>query len=573
MTRRISHFCLLICSCLVIFNCNQKEELTSEEALIQYKKLQGVHSKINYQNDREKWLELSFQRSQLISIINNDHEYVLNFYHHSGYAFRINKLYRESLNMYKEFFNYYDTHESEFSPEIKKEFSRKRTFDYRGAAIAYEKLGLLDSAYLEHQKNLKFIKTSDNIYNPAAFNDFGMFLVGSLKDTVSALKEFNKAYQVTSDKFPDHDLIGSIRDNIGSIYFNKHRLDEAYDLFYSNYHFYKKYLKRNPNYNYEHKAIASAAKVSEILRIQNKTKTLIAFYNDVNKFYNTSLITTNKNPKVKLEFLNIEMQYLLAHNDFKKSHQILDSIKMLSDSINLSELNSREKLQGLMNDLTLDGIKSNYQLEKKQKEAVLLNQRLTIWIISIVSIAFLGVLAFLFYRRKQHIVHARNKQRITEQDLELSSIRNTQLNSEIESKKRDLSDFAINLTQNQEWAKVLASKLDLLKSTKGRARKKLMDDFENEVHKKTTFDTNTKVFFERLDKLSDSFYSHLNSDFPDLSKTEKRLCSLIRLKIESRNIATIQNISLGSLNTSRYRLRKKLNLAKDDDLDDFIQNL
>ena len=62
-----------------------------------------------------------------------------------------------------------------------------------------------------------------------------------------------------------------------------------------------------------------------------------------------------------------------------------------------------------------------------------------------------------------------------------------------------------------------------------------MDDFETEVHKKTIFDTNTKVFFERLDKLSNSFYSHLNSDFPDLSKTEKRLCSLIRLKIESRN--------------------------------------
>ena len=136
-----------------------------------------------------------------------------------------------------------------------------------------------------------------------------------------------------------------------------------------------------------------------------------------------------------------------------------------------------------------------------------------------------------------------------------------------------MSDFAINLTQNQEWAKVLANKINQLKTTKGRARKKLMDAFENEVHKKTTFDTNTKLFFARLDKLSDSFYSQLNSDFPDLSKTEKRLCSLIRLKIESRNIATIQNITLGSLNTSRYRLRKKLNLAKDVDLDGFIQNL
>ena len=573
MNSIVKHLHLLFFCSLVILSCNQQEELSSKEALMQNKKLQEVHSKISYQNDPEKWIENSFQRSQLISKINNDHELVLNFYHHSGYVFRINKLYRESLNMYKGFFNYYDTHESEFSPEIKEEYSRKRTFDYRGTAIAYEKLGSLDSAYLEHQKNLKLIKTIDNIYKPAAHNDFGMFLVGSLKDTLSALKEFKKAYQVTSDKFPDHDLIGSIRDNIGNIYLNKNRLDEAYQLFYSNYLFYKKYLKRKGVYNYDHKALTSAAKILEILRIQKKTKTLNEFYNDVNEFYNTSLITTIKTQKVKLEFLNIEMQYQLAHKDFKKSHHILETIKMLSDSINLSELNSKGKLQSKMNDLMLYGIKSNYLIEKKQKEVVLLNQRLIIWIISVVSIVFLGVLAFLFYRRKQHIVHAKNKQRITEQDLELSSIRNTQLNLEIESKKRDLSDFAINLTQNQEWAKVLANKINQLKTTKGRARKKLMDAFENEVHKKTTFDTNTKVFFERLDKLSDSFYSQLNSDFPDLSKTEKRLCSLIRLKIESRNIATIQNITLGSLNTSRYRLRKKLNLDKNDDLDGFIQNL
>ena len=43
--------------------------------------------------------------------------------------------------------------------------------------------------------------------------------------------------------------------------------------------------------------------------------------------------------------------------------------------------------------------------------------------------------------------------------------------------------------------------------------------------------------------------------------------------MDSRSIATLQNITLASLNTSRYRLRKKLNLSEDVDLDDFIQNL
>ncbi len=572
MNIRITHFYILVYCCILIVSCRQKDDISSEEALIEYKKLQALHTKITYQNDREAWLELSFQRRHLISKINTDHEFVLNFYHHSGYQFRIYELYRESLNMYKAFFDYYDTHEAEFSPEIKDTFRQSRTFDYRGAAVAYEKLGMLDSAFLEHQKNLTFIKETDNIFKPAAHNDFGMFLVGSLKDTTLALKEFNIAYKITSANYPEHDLIGSIRNNIGSIYLNQNNLEKAYELFNSNYFFYKKYLHTYPGYSYELKVLVSAAKVIEILRIQNKIKPLNAFYDDVNEFYRTSLIPFN-NPKVKLLFLNIEMQYLLAYQEFKKSHQLLQTINMLTDSINLSESSSREKLQSKMNELTLYSIKSKYTLEKEQKEAVLLNQRLIIWLISIVSLGFLGVLTFEYYRRKQQIIIARNKQRITEQDLEIASFRNTQLNLEIESKKRDLSDFAINLTQNQEWAKILASKLDQLKATKGRERKKLMDEFEDEVLKKTTFDTNTKEFFERLDKLSDSFYSLLHSQFSDLSKTEKRLCSLIRLKIESNNIATIQNITLGSLNTSRYRLRKKMNLGKEDDLDSFIQSL
>ena len=55
-------------------------------------------------------------------------------------------------------------------------------------------------------------------------------------------------------------------------------------------------------------------------------------------------------------------------------------------------------------------------------------------------------------------------------------------------------------------------------------------------------------------------------------KNQLRLCSLIRLKMTSRNIAILQNITHASLNTSRYRLRKKLKLTEDDDLDNFVQN-
>ena len=573
MNSDLKQFFLFLFSCLIFINCKHETGLSSEEAFIEYKNLREKNRDTNYKIDPEKWLDYVFECKQIVPKIRTDHELVLNFYHNSAYVFDKLKLYRESLNTYKEFFNYYDTRESQFSPKLIEDYLGYRTFAYRRVAFAYENLGLLDSAYLEHQKNLDFTDKWENISNPAAQNDFGMFLTGSIKDTVLGLDVFETAYQFTSKCFPDHDLITSIRDNLAQLYFKKLKLDQAYDHFYSNYHYYKKYLKRDADYKYEIKALETAASILEILREQNKIKTLNIFYNDVSELYNTDLHPAIKTQELRLGFLKIEHQYLLSKQDYQKSHRILEDIKILSDSIIFSKLNTQEKVLLKINDLSLNSLKSNYLLEKNQKEAELLNHKLIIWLISIASFAFLCVLTFLYFLRKQHVIRATNKQVIAEQELELVSIRNMKLNLEIESKQRDLADFAIKLTHNQEWAKVLANKLEQLKTTRGRERKKLMDDFENEVIKKTTFDTNTKEFYERLDKLSDTFYSRLHSEFPDLSRTEKRLCSLIRLKIDSRNIAIMQNITLSSLNKSRYRLRKKMNLGKDLDLDKYIQDL
>ncbi|GLR20178.1 helix-turn-helix transcriptional regulator [Portibacter lacus] len=571
MDVRIKWLCLIFCNFLVLISCTQKESISSEEALLKYRKVHELHRDINYQTDREKWLELHLQRRQLVSKIKDQHEIVLNFYHYSGYDFYLFKLYEESLLAYKEFFKYYEKHVNEFSPEVKEDFRAKRSFDYRGTALAYEKLGHLDSAYLEHQNNLALVELRDGIWYPAAHNDFGIFLLGSLKDSIAAMQQFEMVYKVTAEKFPDHELIGSIRNNLGEIYLNKGRLEKAFDMFHLNYFYYKENLKNH--FSNESHVFHSAAKVVEILGRQQKIQILNDFYMEVKELYQTSIFTENTKCKVKLEFLEVEMHQKLANNNFEKSHQLLADIKILSDSINQAEFYSKENYQIILNDLVLNGINDKHSAEKKQKEVELLNQRLITWLISILSIIFLVVMSVLYYLRKQHIENARNKQLIAQQNLELTSIRNQQLKLEIESKQRDLSDFAINLTQNQEWAKVLASKLEYLKTTRGRERKKLMDDFENEVLKKTIFDTNTKEFYEKIDKLSDAFYSRLHSKFPDLSKTEKRLCSLIRLNIDSRNIAIVQNITLSSLNKSRYRLRKKMNLAKDEELDDFIQRL
>lgn len=72
--------------------------------------------------------------------------------------------------------------------------------------------------------------------------------------------------------------------------------------------------------------------------------------------------------------------------------------------------------------------------------------------------------------------------------------------------------------------------------------------------------------------VDNKFHNRLKADFPDLSESLLRLAALIASGIDSHQLAATLNISPKSLYTSRYRLRTRLGLTKDDSLEDFLRS-
>ncbi len=69
------------------------------------------------------------------------------------------------------------------------------------------------------------------------------------------------------------------------------------------------------------------------------------------------------------------------------------------------------------------------------------------------------------------------------------------------------------------------------------------------------------------------FYSKLNELYPRLTNKEIRLTTLVRLNLSSKEIASILNISIKSVEMNRYRLRKKMQISSKVPLNEFIRNL
>ena len=77
-------------------------------------------------------------------------------------------------------------------------------------------------------------------------------------------------------------------------------------------------------------------------------------------------------------------------------------------------------------------------------------------------------------------------------------------------------------------------------------------------------------FNARFISVNKSFYTTLNERYPALTYKDHKLCALIKLNFSSKEISLLLGISMESVNTARYRLRKKMGLNKDEDLSDII---
>jgi DNA-binding CsgD family transcriptional regulator len=88
-----------------------------------------------------------------------------------------------------------------------------------------------------------------------------------------------------------------------------------------------------------------------------------------------------------------------------------------------------------------------------------------------------------------------------------------------------------------------------------------------------TFSSEKEAFYVQVEQIHKDFRMKLETNFTELSDLDKKLAILIRLNLSTKEMATLLGISPKSVEVSRYRLKKKIGLGKDDNLIHFINNL
>ena len=80
-------------------------------------------------------------------------------------------------------------------------------------------------------------------------------------------------------------------------------------------------------------------------------------------------------------------------------------------------------------------------------------------------------------------------------------------------------------------------------------------------------------FKVHFDSVHPNFFTKLKAASEELTENDLRLCAYLRIGMRAKDIASMLSVSPASVNTNRYRIRKKLGLTKEDSLDDYIRSI
>jgi hypothetical protein len=146
------------------------------------------------------------------------------------------------------------------------------------------------------------------------------------------------------------------------------------------------------------------------------------------------------------------------------------------------------------------------------------------------------------------------------------------LEKETDEKSKELINISLSLLKIKQF---ISSLLDDLKRVQKNAAPEQQVQIEKLINR-IEFYKHSEEDWERLklhfDTIHSGFFARLKNKFPELTQSELRHCAYIKLQMFTSEIAQMLNIDNKSVQASRYRIKKKMQLPPEVDLKKFLED-
>lgn len=395
----------------------------------------------------------------------------------------------------------------------KEQFFNSRTIAglYTNVGLAYTGLMQLDSALLYYNKALALINETENpLYFASILNNMGEVYFEQ-KEYEKALADYEKSFSLFSD-IENYNGMGASKLNIAKIKIQQEKYTDAIVL--------------------SEEALTILEKINSLFFIVTAHQQLYEAYKGLNDYKNA----------------NQHLEHYLFKKDSLKGNEKTEYIANLE--MQYAAEKEQQKIQLLEQEKLL-----------KEQELVIKETRFYIVIVSISALLFLTVL-IIFYL-KSNLQKNKLNQLLLQQKQE-------KLELSLNYKQKEVESFANYLKEKNQLLENLKKELGNTEIPQSSVVVKRLTGIINQyLH----IDNDRKNLELKIDQEHQEFVQRLQEKFTQLTSNDIRLCSLILLDLNNKEIATILNIETSSVKMSKNRLRKKLLLSKGENLKNFLKYL
>ena len=166
---------------------------------------------------------------------------------------------------------------------------------------------------------------------------------------------------------------------------------------------------------------------------------------------------------------------------------------------------------------------------------------------------------------------AEHQKIVAQNQAEISKLQQDKLQVQIQFKNQELASTTMHLVQKGEFLNKLKDELTkILGATNEPITKKEIRRTIKLLNENAQLDEDWQQFAQYFDEVHEDFLKRLRKAYPQLTPKDQRLCTYLKMNLSTKEIAPLMNISVRGVEVSRYRLRKKMELPTETNLNEFM---
>lgn len=479
-----------------------------------------------------------------------------------------------------------------------------------GQALAKTNLGLVEWVRHNLTKSMGLFfeakelhRSINNQGGMAAINSNLGMIYDELEDLDMALKYYFETVRILKEINKEHRM-ATVLANIGVAYRKKNEPDSALKYYfdalelrkkdqnkkavsglYNNIAlvYYRHYGEKDQAFNYYQKAVEIKKVIKDTFGLSRTYLNIgnihheAGAYNRADHFYQQGLALAEaiKSKKQTANHLYELSSSARKQGKWDQSIEYLDKYYAVRLEMEKEQKGDEIKQLELRNDLnekehTLAIV--NRELEIIQAQQALEVQRRNILIAAILFIVILGAIAFMWL--KTRIERGKARQALMQSELENARLHEQELERELEFKSRELTSYTINFLRKNQLMEELQSISQNLSRPSLQPDQDNIKKLDQLIRRSHNVDKDWNDFKSFFEGVHPQFFKSLTSMYPDLTNAEIKLCALVKLNMNIKEISEVLGISPESVKTARHRLRKKLNLEDpNENLTQFVSRI